>query len=112
MAARRGIDPTQPDSARLVLVTGEPGIGKTRLLAELARRAHADGGTVLAGRSPEETVVPYQPFLEALRHWVVSTPVSVFTGAVREYAIELSRLMPELETRAPISRNIGITPKV
>ena len=48
-------------------ISGDPGIGKTRLLAELARAAHADGATVLYGRSPEEAVAPYQPFAEALR---------------------------------------------
>ena len=52
---------------RLLAISGDPGIGKTRLLAELARAAHADGATVLYGRSPEEAVAPYQPFAEALR---------------------------------------------
>ncbi len=52
----------------LVLVTGEPGIGKTRLVARFAAEAQAGGGYVAHGRSDEETVVPYQPFVETLRH--------------------------------------------
>ncbi len=52
---------------RLLAISGDPGIGKTRLLAELARAAHADGATVLYGRSPEEAIAPYQPFAEALQ---------------------------------------------
>jgi DNA-binding SARP family transcriptional activator len=52
---------------QLLAISGDPGIGKTRLLAELARAAHADGATVLYGRSPEDPVAPYQPFAEALR---------------------------------------------
>ena len=51
----------------LVLVAGEPGIGKTRRLAELARAAaEDDGAAVLFGRCTEETLIPYQPFVEAL----------------------------------------------
>ena len=49
----------------LVLVAGEPGIGKTRLVAELAVRAHEAGAVVLFGRCYEETLTPYQPFVEA-----------------------------------------------
>jgi DNA-binding SARP family transcriptional activator/tetratricopeptide (TPR) repeat protein len=55
------------EERRLLAISGDPGIGKTRLLAELARAAYADGATVLYGRSPEEAVAAYQPFAEALR---------------------------------------------
>jgi DNA-binding SARP family transcriptional activator len=44
---------------RLVAIAGEPGIGKTRLLAELS-----DGARY--GRCYEESLTPYQPFVEAL----------------------------------------------
>src|SRR5207249_6155766 len=56
------------DARRIVLVAGEPGIGKTRLVSELARRAQTDGAIVLLGRCFEETGAPYAPFVEALRH--------------------------------------------
>jgi DNA-binding SARP family transcriptional activator len=52
---------------KLLAISGDPGIGKTRLLAELARTAYADCATVLYGRAPEEAVAPYQPFAEALQ---------------------------------------------
>ena len=51
----------------LVAISGDAGIGKTRLLGELARGEHADGALVLYGRCPEEAVAPYQAFAEALR---------------------------------------------
>lgn len=86
---------------RLALLTGEAGIGKTRLVAELAREAHGDGALVLAGRAPEETLVPYQPFLEALRHYVLGAPLDELRSTTREYGSELARLMPELRRRAP-----------
>src|SRR5207302_1218191 len=83
------------------LLAGEAGIGKTRLMAELARRAHERGALVLAGRSPEESVVPYQPFLEALRHYVLNVPFTELRANAREYGSELARLVPELRRRAP-----------
>lgn len=53
----------------VVLVRGEPGIGKTRLLAELASAARAGGACVLTGRCPEGGALPFHPFAEALgRH--------------------------------------------
>jgi DNA-binding SARP family transcriptional activator len=50
----------------LWLLAGEPGIGKTRLAAELAARVHEAGGRVLYGRAYPEPLAPYQPFAEAL----------------------------------------------
>ena len=52
-----------------ILVAGEAGIGKTRLAAELTRRARAAGCQTLLGRSIDlvGTELPYQPFAEALR---------------------------------------------
>jgi DNA-binding SARP family transcriptional activator len=51
---------------RLVLLGGEPGIGKTRLAHELAGHALAAGATVLLGRCSEEPLAPFEPFAEAL----------------------------------------------
>ena len=48
------------------LVAGEPGVGKTRLAADLAVTVHAEGARVLYGRCDEETPAAYQPFVEAL----------------------------------------------
>jgi tetratricopeptide (TPR) repeat protein len=84
-----------------VVIAGDAGIGKTSLAAELARRAHVDGGVVLAGRAPEEALVPYQPFLEALRHYFATAEAGALRGAVRDWGPELVRLVPELSRRLP-----------
>ena len=59
-------DDARGGALRIACLAGEPGIGKTRLAAELAGRVHASGALVLYGRSDEETLVPHQPFVEAL----------------------------------------------
>jgi DNA-binding SARP family transcriptional activator/tetratricopeptide (TPR) repeat protein len=86
---------------RIVLMAGDPGIGKTRLAAELARRVHANGACVIAGRAPQETLVAYQLFVEALRHYLLNLPIGELQAATREYGPELARLIPELRRRAP-----------
>jgi DNA-binding SARP family transcriptional activator/tetratricopeptide (TPR) repeat protein len=74
---------------RFVLVSGPPGIGKTRLTAELAQGVD---GTVLYGSCPPEPLLSYQPFVEALGHYARNaTPTLTGPGAV-----ELAHLIPEL----------------
>ncbi|HWE10796.1 MAG TPA: AAA family ATPase [Solirubrobacteraceae bacterium] len=90
-----------PGGERVMLVAGDAGIGKTRLLAETAVRAHASGAIVLAGRAPEETLIPYQPFLEGLGHYVFRVPVDELRAVTREHGPELGRLIPELRRRLP-----------
>ena len=80
---------------RLFLLAGEPGIGKTRLATELARTVHQDGATVLAGRCDEDLGVPYQPFVEALRHYVSHAA----QPRLGRYGGELARLVPEVRER-------------
>ena len=80
-------------STRLVLVAGEPGIGKTRLVSELATRVLNSGGLILAGRSDEMVGIPYQPFAEALR-FMMGQPGGV--EDLGQKGSELTRLVPEL----------------
>ena len=78
----------RPQSVLLLL--GEPGIGKTRLLYELIAAVRARGGTALMGRAFEaEMVRPYGAWIEALR----SIPLRGRPEATRT---ELGALLPEL----------------
>jgi class 3 adenylate cyclase/tetratricopeptide (TPR) repeat protein len=86
---------------RAALVGGEPGIGKTRLVAEVARVAHEDGASVLYGRCEEELGVPYQPFVEALRADVEHGGGGRLRARLGPHAGELSRLLPDLASRVP-----------
>ena len=53
---------------RLVLLAGEPGVGKTRLALRFAGEALDGGATVLLGRCSEDPLAPFEPFTEVLRH--------------------------------------------
>jgi DNA-binding SARP family transcriptional activator/tetratricopeptide (TPR) repeat protein len=95
-------DPVHPE--RMLLLAGEPGMGKTRLQAELAAEAHAAGAVVLAGHAPEETLVPYQPFLEAIGHFAFHAPVARLRAAMArsgESGPDIARLVPEIRRRLP-----------
>jgi DNA-binding SARP family transcriptional activator len=81
---------------QVVLVGGEPGIGKTSLAAAFARATHANGAVVGFGRCSEGLAVPYQPFIEALRD-IVPAATLVPPRALAE----LSRFMPEVRDRMP-----------
>ena len=82
---------------RVVVVAGEPGIGKTRLVREFARTAHGRGATVLAGSCTEETFVPYQPFVEALRHYIACCPPAELAVQVGPRREQLAAIVPGLE---------------
>jgi class 3 adenylate cyclase/tetratricopeptide (TPR) repeat protein len=85
----------------IALLSGEPGVGKTRLAAELARAAHDDGGVVLYGRCDEELGVPYQPFVEALRPFVAASSPEDLAEHAAPYGGDLARLVPQLAERVP-----------
>jgi class 3 adenylate cyclase/tetratricopeptide (TPR) repeat protein len=87
---------------RVVLFAGEPGVGKTRLAAEAAAFVYEEfGGVVLAGRCDEDLGVPYQPFVEALRHFLDHTPSEQLRDRLGRYGGELVRLLPEVAERLP-----------
>ena len=77
----RDLDAVRFGERRVVLLTGEPGIGKTRLAAEAGLAAHARGALVLYGRTDEGLASPYQAFAEALGHLVSNAPAAVLESA-------------------------------
>jgi class 3 adenylate cyclase/tetratricopeptide (TPR) repeat protein len=83
----------------VALVGGDPGIGKSRLAAEHARRLYLEGATVLHGRCYEENVAPYQPFVEAIEHVVRNgAPEEVREDIIHSGTL-LARLVPDIELR-------------
>jgi class 3 adenylate cyclase len=96
---------------RIALVAGEPGVGKTRLAAELSGSVYAAGAVVLAGRCDEEMGVPYQPFVEALRHLVSRVPEPDLAGRLGRFGGELVRLVPELASVADLPTPLSSDPE-
>lgn len=60
------------DGRRVVLIGGEPGMGKTTLVSEFATEAHEGGAVVVYGRCDEDLSIPYQPWREAMGHLVAA----------------------------------------
>src|SRR5258708_15309950 len=83
--------------ASVVLVAGEPGVGKTRLVDEIAVLADQDGATVLrGGSSMAEGMPPYLPFLEALGHYIQNAPLDQLRDQLATLPQVLTTILPEL----------------
>jgi predicted ATPase len=92
-------------ATRTVLISGEPGIGKTTLSSAFARTAFESGAVVLYGRCDEDLGIPYQPWAEALSHLVAHAPDDVLRAHVEARAGELARVVPELAHRVPVPQS-------
>ncbi len=91
-AVRRG-------AGRVVIVEGEAGVGKTRLVEELLRRVVAEEGLALRGRNYDvQTGLPYSLVVEAVGSALNAPGLA---GADPQWLAELARLLPEIRSRFP-----------
>jgi tetratricopeptide (TPR) repeat protein len=98
LAIRAAFEAAERGKGALVLLVGEPGIGKTRLADEAAREAELRGARVTWGRAWEAGGAPaYWPWIEALR--AIAGDTTGMTEAERRRIAPLARLLPELEPR-------------
>ena len=74
---------------QVVLLSGEPGIGKTRLASYAAHHAHAEGFAVVWGACTEELAVPYEPWIGVCSQLVESAPVELLQWHVERHKGEL-----------------------
>lgn len=83
-------------TARLALVSGEPGIGKTRLCEELTAMARAQGMRVVWARGWEGDGAPaFWPWVQVLRTIAEDTPQPTLERALESGAADLARVVPE-----------------
>ena len=104
---------TQTGYGGLALISGEAGVGKTRLVEEFANHLRWQGVRVLWSRCYEfERALPYQPFAEALRTILPTLTLSELAGFPAWAVAEVAHLVPEvLEKRpgleAPAAPSVG-----
>ena len=86
------------EGRRFVLLGGEPGSGKSRLVREFAGQAASAGALVAYGACDAVIQAPYGPFAEALERLAGAVDPNQIRGALGAGAGELSRLLPDLST--------------
>ena len=102
-ALERALDELSPGAARAVGLWGEPGIGKSRLLSELAARARERGMAVLAGRAAElERDLPFALLTGALEPLVRGEMSRSVRGLERGQLRELAGVLPAAEWLADV----------
>jgi len=83
---------------RLVLVSGEPGIGKTRLADELTAVARDRGARVLWGRCWEAGGSPaYWPWVQSIRSYIRDVDPDVLRALMQGGASDIARMLPEVQ---------------
>jgi class 3 adenylate cyclase/tetratricopeptide (TPR) repeat protein len=84
------------ERAQAVLVAGEAGMGKTSLVANAARAAHAEGAVVLFGHADEDLGVAYQPWIEVVASLVQHCDPATLDGLRSAQRAALTRLVPDI----------------
>jgi adenylate cyclase len=87
----------------LYLISGEPGVGKTRLVDEIATAAKARGIALMIGHCSEHyEAVAYLPFVEILEDFIDrSSNVDLLRTTLGDQGRELARLLPKLKNLLP-----------
>jgi tetratricopeptide (TPR) repeat protein len=88
----------------LMMVTGEPGIGKTALCEQLSTYVTLRGGRTLVGHCYEEgsLSLPYLAFVEALRSYVLTREAKDLREELGSGAVDVARIVSEIRERLKI----------
>jgi predicted ATPase/class 3 adenylate cyclase len=99
---RAKLDEARAGHGGLVMLVGEPGIGKSRTIEEFAEQARAGGAQVLTGRCFEgEWAPPYAPFVEAIAGYAKDADPDALRADLGYGAPPVARLVPSLHERIP-----------
>ena len=96
---------------QVALVSGEPGVGKSRLVREFAAQISATGWHVLLGGALESEGMPaYLPIAGVLRGYVAACPAEVLRTQLGPGAADVALLVREVATRLPVGQRRGRNP--
>ena len=99
---RQALDDAMSGHGRLVMLAGEPGIGKTRTAQELASHAETQGARVLWGRCYEqEGAPPYWPWVQPIRTYVQETDPEELQSEMGPGAADIGEVIPEVCLKLP-----------
>jgi class 3 adenylate cyclase/tetratricopeptide (TPR) repeat protein len=101
-ALTRLVEGTLAGRGTLVMLTGEPGVGKTRLVEEVTGAAARSGVLALSGHCHETAGTPsYGPFVEVIEAATRTVPANRLRAALGDDAAEVARIAPELHRFFP-----------
>jgi class 3 adenylate cyclase len=99
---QRGVDAALGGHGSLVMLAGEPGIGKTRLAQRAGEYAALRGAQVLFGHCHEsEAGIPYLPFVDAVRQYVLERQEDALRDELGGVGPVVARLVSEVTHRLP-----------
>lgn len=92
----------------IAIISGEAGIGKTRLIQEFTKRVEREALVLYGSAHPSEHKLPYQPIVEALRSMPIAEAprlgkisLQLLSRCSQIWLAEVSRILPELLTLMP-----------
>ena len=96
------LDSSMAGQGRLVMLAGEPGIGKTRTATELASKAQERGAQVYWGWCYEgEGAPPYWPWIQSIRSYVRTATAARLESEMGSNAATIATLLPEVHEKLP-----------
>ena len=99
---KAALEETFSGQGRILMLVGEPGIGKTRTAQELASHAETSGAQVLWGRCyEEEGTPPYWPWLQLLRSYIQQQKPEQLQAHMGSGAADIAEIVPELGVMLP-----------
>ena len=109
----RAVERAREGAGSLVLIGGEAGVGKTRLVEEAAAEARRLGMRVLTGRCVDQQgAPPYLPTIEHIEEAARQVSPEGLRQTLGENAPEIAKLMPELRVRYPdIPEPVSLPPE-
>jgi tetratricopeptide (TPR) repeat protein len=110
---QRAFDAAMSGQGGLIMVVGEPGIGKTSIVEQLETYVRLRGGMTLVGHCYEEgsLSLPYLPFIEAMRSYVLERDADGLRSDLGSGASEVARIVSEVRDKVSVTPSASGDPE-